>query len=375
MAATVPSLVTYLAAVPDFRQARGKRHPLAAVLALACVAMVCGARSEAAIAEWAVNYGAAWRRRLGLTHASGPSQATIHRVFKGLDHVALEQCVGAWAQAVLVATPGSDPGLLEALAVDGKTLRGSVKAGARDGHLLSALSHRLGLVLAQVAVPDKTNEIGAVETLVAALALDGLLVTTDALLTQRRLAHTILEQRGDYLMVVKENQPATFSAIELLFADPQTSSSTASSLDLHASRIERRWLRASTELAGYLDWPGLAQVLCLEREVTHKRSGVVRRERVYAVTSLPPHRASPGQLLTAWREHWHIENKLHYVRDVTFDEDRSQVRTGQIPQVMATLRNTAIGLLRIAKQPNIAAGCRRYAAQPALALAAVGLRQ
>lgn len=259
--------------------------------------------------------------------------------------------------------------------MDGKTLRGSVKAGARDGHLLSALSHRLGLVLAQVAVPDKTNEIGAVETLVAALALDGLLVTTDALLTQRRLAHTILEQRGDYLMVVKENQPATFSAIELLFADPQTSSSTASSLDLHASRIERRWLRASTELAGYLDWSGLAQVLCLEREVTHKRSGVVRRERVYAVTSLPPHRASPGQLLMAWRAHWHIENKLHYVRDVTFDEDRSQVRTGQIPQVMAPLRNTAIGLLRIAKQPNIAAGYRRYAAQPALTLAAVGLRQ
>jgi hypothetical protein len=172
--------------------------------------------------------------------------------------VALEQCVGARSEAALVATPGSDPGLLEALAMDGKTLRGSVKAGARDGHLLSALSDRL--LLAQVTVPHKTNEIGAVEALVAALALDGMLVTTDALLPQRRLAHTSLEQRCDYLMVDKEDQSATFSAIALLFADPRTSTSPASSLGLHASRIERRWLRASTELAGYFDWPGLAQV-------------------------------------------------------------------------------------------------------------------
>lgn len=370
---TVPSLITYLAQVPDFRQQRGKRHPLLAVLTLSCVAMLCGARSEAAIAEWAHNYGASWRCRLGLTHAHGPSQATIHRLFKGLDHAALERCVGAWAQAVLVATSRSDPQLLEAIAVDGKTLRGSVKASATDGHLLSALSQRLGLVLAQVAVPDKTNEIGAFDAVLVELVLDGILVTTDALLTQRRLAQTILERGGQYLLEVKENQPTTLEAIEVLFADPHAVTSAASSLDLHGNRIERRSLRASTELVGYLDWPGLAQVLCVERRVTDKGTGVVRREMACAITSLAPEQATPAQLLTAWRAHWHIENKLHYVRDVTFDEDRSQVRAGHIPQVMATLRNTAIGLLRIAQQPNIAAACRRYAAQPALALAAVGL--
>ena len=373
LAATVPSLMTYLAAVPDFRQARGKRHALTAILALACVAMLCGARSETAIAEWATNYGSVWRRRLGFTHGNGPSQATIHRIFKGLDHDALEQCVSAWAQQVLGSTPNSDPGLLEAIAVDGKTLRGSVKAGASDGHLLSALSQRLGVVLAQVAVADKTNEIGAFDAVLADLALDGALVTMDALLTQRRVARTILDRGGNYLMVVKENQPATLAAIELLFADPHAPTSTASSLDLHGDRIEQRSLRASHELVGYLDWPGLAQVLCLERRVTHKRSTVVRRESAYAVTSRRPEQASPAQLLVAWRAHWHIENKLHYVRDVTFDEDRSQVRSGHIPQVMATLRNTAISLLRVGQQPNIAAACRRYAAQPALALAAVGL--
>jgi predicted transposase YbfD/YdcC len=373
LAATVPSLMTYLAAVPDFRQARGKRHSLAAILALACVAMLCGARSEAAIAEWAANYGAPWRRRLGLTHPTGPSQATIHRVFKGLDHDALEQCVGAWAQHVLRAIPADDPQVLEAIAIDGKTLRGSVKAGAPHGHLLSALSQRLGLVLAQVAVPEKTNEIGAFDAVLAEIVLDGTLVTTDALLTQRRFAHTILERGGQYLLEVKENQPATLAAITVLFTDPAAATSAATSLGLHGNRVERRTLRASTELVGYLEWPGLAQVLCLERSVTDKRSGMIRHETAYAITSLGPERASPAHLLTAWRAHWHIENRLHYVRDVTFDEDRSQVRTGAIPQVMATLRNTAIGLLRLDQQTNIAAACRRYAAQPALALAAVGL--
>jgi predicted transposase YbfD/YdcC len=365
--------MSYLGQVPDFRQKRGQRHSLAAILALSCVAMLCGARSELAIAEWAQNYGSNWRRRLGLTHAHGPSQATIHRIFKGLDPAALERCVGEWAQQVLLATPGSDPGLLEALAIDGKTLRGSVKAGATDGHLLSALSQRLGVVLAQVAVPDKTNEIGAFDALLAELVLDGVLVTTDALLTQRRVARTIRQRGGDYLLVVKENQPTTLAAIEVWFADPQAVHRSSTQYDLHGNRIEQRALRASAGLVDYLDWPDLAQVLSLERRVTDKRSGSVRCETAYALTSLPPERAAPAQLLAAWRAHWHIENQLHYVRDVTFAEDRSQVRAGAIPQVMATLRNTAIGLMRLGQHTNIAAGCRRYAAQPNLALAAVGL--
>jgi predicted transposase YbfD/YdcC len=365
--------MTYLAAVPDFRQARGKRHPLPAILALACVAMLCGARPETAIAEWATNYGRVWRRRLGFTHGTGPSQATLHRIFKGLDHTALEQCVSAWAQQVLEATPNSDAGLLEAMAIDGKTLCGSVKAGASDGHLLSALSQRLGVVLAQVAVADKTNEIGAIDAVLTELVLEGIVVTTDALLTQRHVARSILERGGDYLMVVKGNQPATLAAIEILFADPQAQSTSTTRLDGHGDRIEARTLRVSQELRHYLDWPGVVQVLCLQRRVTNTRSAVTRQQTAYAVTSLSPERASPAQLLTAWRAHWHIENKLHYVRDVTFDEDRSQVRAGHIPQVMATLRNTAIGLMRLEQQSNIAAACRRYAARPALALAAVGL--
>lgn len=129
----------------------------------------------------------------------------------------------------------------------------------------------------------------------------------------------------------------------------------------------------STDVVGYCDWPGLAQVLQLERLITRKDTGKVTREVVYTVTSLPPERASANVLLNLWRQHWSIENKLHSVRDVTFDEDRSPVRTAQIPHALAALRNAAISLLRLMGAHNIAAQCRLIAARPQLAFAALGL--
>ena len=126
-------------------------------------------------------------------------------------------------------------------------------------------------------------------------------------------------------------------------------------------------------MQGYLEWPGHQQVLEMRRTVTHKRTGQTRCEVVHGITSPAPERATTGELLEMWRAHWHIENRLHWVRDVTFDEDRSQVRAGHAPQVMATLRNLAISMLRLCGAENIAAACRRYAARPALALAAVGI--
>jgi hypothetical protein len=124
---------------------------------------------------------------------------------------------------------------------------------------------------------------------------------------------------------------------------------------------------------GYSDWPGLAQVFELGRHVITQKTGEERVEVVYGVTSLSPERATPEHLLALVRGQWQIENKLHWVRDVTFDEDRSQVRCGNIPQVLAALRNTAIGLLRWAGYTNIAAACRRLAAQPLQALALIGI--
>src|SRR5262245_39749738 len=195
------SLKEALAEIPDFRQAQGRRYELLSILLLACVAILCGARSESAIAEWGANYGPKWLRRLGIKRQIAPSQPTLHRVFKRLDAAALEGAISRWAASVL-----GEPEPLEGAAIDGKALRGSIKQGAANAYLLSAVSHRFSTVLAQVAVSDRTNEIGQMENLLEELALTGLVVTADAMHTQVETAETILDGGGDYLMVVKENQ-------------------------------------------------------------------------------------------------------------------------------------------------------------------------
>jgi predicted transposase YbfD/YdcC len=230
--------------------------------------------------------------------------------------------------------------------------------------------------LGQRAVDEKSNEITAIPELLKLLDLQGALVTIDAMGCQKRIAADIVAAGGDYVLAVKENQPRLREDIALVFAEsklPRDTITEAGTLDQHGGRIEERRLRASTALAGYTDWPGHRQVLGVERTITNKGTGETRTEVAYAITSLAAERASARQLLQLWRAHRHIENKLHRVRDVIFDEDRSQVRAGRIPQVMAALRNVAISLLRVCGAENIAAATRRYAARPALALAAVGL--
>jgi len=368
-------LIEVFAAIPDFRQPRGKRHPLSAIFALACCAMFCGYRSYSAMAEWGRNYGARLAQALGFTHDT-PWAATLHTIFRRVNRDEVEAHLGAWADSVV----GSLPAALEtpevAMALDGKTLRGSKKQGAPGTHLLSALAHHVGVTLAQHAVDNKTNEITAVEPLLCQLVLEGRIVTMDALLTQRHVAQTIVDKGGDYVMIVKDNQPQLRADIELVFALPPAGDrqETARTVDIGHGRIEQRNITTSEALVGYSAWPGLAQVFELGRHVITQKTTAERVEVVYGVTSLSPERGTPKRLLALIRGHWQIENKSHWVRDVTFDEDRSQVRCGNIPQVLAALRNTTIGLLRWAGYANIAAACRRFAAQPDLALALIGIK-
>ena len=367
-------LIEVLAEIPDFRSHHGKRHPLGAILALACSAMLCGYRSYTAIAEWGRHYGAPLVQALGFTHRS-PCAATLHTVLRRVDREAVEATLGAWAEGLLGEAPQPEGGE-DAIAIDGKTLRGSQKQGAPGVHLLSALAHRLGVTLAQQAVDDKTNEIPVALELLRHLVLEGRIVTMDALLTQRQIAQQIVGADGDYVMVVKANQPQLLEDIATVFALAPTAGerrTAAATLDLGHGRIEQRRLQTSNVLAGYSDWPGLAQVFQLERQVIIKKTGEVREEVVAGVTSLAPERADAARLLTLVRGQWHIENQSHWVRDVTFDEDRSQVRCGNIPQVMAALRNTVIGLMRWAGYTNMAAACRRFAAQPRAALHLIGI--
>ena len=367
-------LIEVFADIPDFRRSRGKRHPLSAILALSSCAMLCGYRSYGAIAEWGRNYSTQIAQALGFTSHT-PCASTLFTIFGHLDREAFEAKLGAWADSVVAHTLPIPEAPQEAIAVDGKTLRGSKKQGAPGTHLLSALSHRLGLTLAQQAVDDKTNEIKAIETVLEQIVLRGRVLTMDALLTQRQVAQTIVDQGGDYVMIVKDNQPQLKADIELVFTLPPAGDRQeyVRTVDGGHGRVETRNLTASEALVGYSDWPGMAQVFELGRHVITKKTEKERVEVVYGITSLSPEQATPGRLLALVRGHWQIENKSHWVRDVTFDEDRSQVRCGNIPQVMAALRNTAIGLLRWAGYRNMAKACRHMAAQPAQALALIGI--
>ena len=367
-------LIEVFSDIADFRKSRGKRHPLSAILALACCAMLCGYRSYSAIAEWGRNYGPDIARALGFTHNT-PCASTLHTIFRCIDREAFEATVGAWAESIVATAPAAPDAPEIAMAVDGKTLRGSKKQGAPETHLVSVLAHRAGLTLIQQAVAAKTNEIKAVETVFGQIVLTGRIVTMDALLTQRQVAQTIVEAGGDYVMIVKDNQPQLKADIELVFTLPPAGDRQESvrTVDRGHGRIETRNLTTSAALVGYSDWPGLAQVFEVGRHVMTQKTAKERVEVVYGVTSLRPERATPHRLLELVRGHWGIENKSHWVRDVTFDEDRSQVRCGNIPHMMAALRNTAIGLLRWVGHTNIAAACRRLAAQPAQALALIGI--
>jgi predicted transposase YbfD/YdcC len=190
-----------------------------------------------------------------------------------VDREILEAKLGAWAESLLGEAPGPQ-GVEDAIAIDGKTLRGSQKQGAPGVHLLSALAHRVGVPLAQQAVDDKTNEIPVALDLLCHLGLEGRIITMDALLTQRQIAQQIVAARGDYVMVVKDNQPQLLSDIQTVFALPPVAGeqrTAAATLDLGHGRIEQRGLQTSNVLMGYSDWPGLAQVFRLERQVIIKK--------------------------------------------------------------------------------------------------------
>lgn len=177
-------------------------------------------------------------------------------------------------------------------------------------------------------------------------------------------------------MAVKDNQPHLLWELKQVFAAPALVAETgrhARTFTKGHGRLEVRRLWTSTALVGYSDWPGLAQGLCLEREVVRLNTGEARRERAYAVTSLPPQQADAQMLLRLWRGHWGIENRLHWVRDVGFGEDRSAARAGSVPQMLAATRNTVIGLLRAHGHAAIAPTRRTLARNPSAALTLLGL--
>jgi predicted transposase YbfD/YdcC len=367
------SLVAAVQGVPDPRHRRGIRHAWTLVLTLVTAALASGQRSPRAIGQWVTEHADDLRAHLTPSPRRLPSEATLRRAVRAVDLAALETQLGRFVATVTApvpaaAAPAAPPPTpaWEGQALDGKAVRGANRHGARC-HLVSRVRHRDAAVLAQQAVADKHNEITAAPALLAGVDLHGVVITADAQLTQRALAEQILAQGGQYLLIVKENQPRLYWAVEQVFAAPLVPHATdhAARVTTHSKghgRLEERTLERTAALTGYLDWPGVGQVLRRHCRRVSLRTGAIQEEVTYAITSLPAATTSAAAVEALWRGHWTIENRVHYVRDVTLGEDAGQAWTGATPQALAALRNGIVALLRALGWTNIAAALRHYGA-------------
>lgn len=360
-----------LSAVPDPRKRRGRRYAWPVLLTVIAAALVSGQQGMRAIAQWVAEHAEEVGPLLGLPPGRVPSAATLRRTVRAVDVAALEHHLATFVAARPPPPPRPEPASPAPLpwrgqALDGKAVRGANRHGAQV-HLVSLVRHDDGRVLGQVAVADKSNEITAAPRLLARCDLRGTVTTMDALLTQHALASQILAQGGHSVMVVKANQPALLAAITACFADPSLpeigdETDTVSTCDKGHGRLALRTLERSAALNAYLTWPQVGQVLRRTCQRVILKTGAIAQEITYGVTSLPPADASAAQIEALWRGHWTIENRVHYVRDVTWGEDASQVRVGHAPQALAALRNGLLSLLRSCGWTHIADATRHYGA-------------
>jgi predicted transposase YbfD/YdcC len=262
------------------------------------------------------------------------------------------------------------------MCIDGKTMRGTIPKGSTQGvHLLSVYLAEDGIVLKQVMVASKENEISAGKELLAELNLKNKVVCADAMQTQRAFCLQVLSGGGDYLLFAKNNQPTLLADIEQFFVPPRQASgwhipplprTVATATNKSHGRIEQRTLTLISDEDQFVDWPGLQQVFKLERYTKKLSTGVETREIAYGLTSCPPDKANAAQLLAWTRLYWQIENGVHYRRDVTLHEDETRFSKPQLAQAISIINNFVIGLVNKLGYSNLASARRYFDASIAL---------
>ena len=361
-------LLDILAEVPDPRHKKGKRYPLVSILALIIIGLMTGHRGYTSVATWARSQPELIQA-LGFRSKKTPRASTLHNLLKRLDVVSLS--LTKWVS--FEDFQAFKTQRLQGVAIDGKELCGSEnpETGYRT-HLLSAVCHELGITLAQQPVSGKTNEIPISTQLLKAFDVAEKVVTTDALLTQRTFCKEVLEHQADYALPVKENHKQMYDDIQQLFEPLSETDAT----EVETRRFENLHTQEGAHLHTYthgnitrvdhhthpnrkhiahrlIKWPGIAQVYQYQSQRENTKTAQISSQTQYGITSLSPEVASAEDLLKLRREHWTIENKVHWVRDTVLGEDASQARTGSIPQVIAALRNTAMSVLRFAGHTKI----------------------
>ena len=409
--ADLSSLIERIETITDPRDPRGVRHDFASTLVLIACATLAGNKSLVELSEWCDGSSQEVLTRLGarISPSSGlriaPSYATIRRAAMAVDADEFDLIVNTWAaqQADLRSktlvrpepadsdhtdepdhedsgdegsSGGTNAGAdLVGVAVDGKAVRGAKRPDGTQVQLLAALRHDTGMVIGQRNVEnDKTNEILAFAPLLEPLNLTGRVVTADAMHTQKKAARLVVRKGGHYIFGVKENQPKLWNAavdaangIDLDHPQHETCQRAHGRIDRH-----RVW---SASVPSTITFPHAKTYIIVERESSTLGDVRTSIETRYYVTDLTTDDASIEHLFRLVHGHWSIENSLHWVRDVTFGEDLSQVRTGTLPRILATLRNLAIGIIRHAtyRSVNIAAATRQLARQPDLTLDLLGI--
>jgi len=417
------------AQVKDPRRKQGQRFTLTSMLLLALAAILSNHVSELAIAQWGAGQSGEVKKALGFEEGKTPHQTTIQRLFRKLNVEELEAAFRQIFLQIFEHTSGERGE--HALAIDGKVQKARLKFEEEDSypiHAVSIVDHETGIVISQGHVEkedtgtkgkltdeekkseqsDKKkgkseakkseqkeenkeseqeekkqkSELAVAYRLIPQINWEGKILTGDALYCQRYLCELLFKAKGDYLFIVKGNQPQLLEDIRLLFAPPspakragegflQLPEQQAQTTNKGHGRLEIRSIRASSELKGFSDWPGLEQVFEIRRRWRYK--GEWHESVRYGVTSLPATIAIPERLLKLKRGHWTIENLLHYVKDVTMGEDQSTVHTNNGPKIMAALRNTAVSLLRRAGFSTIAARMRYNSGHPQAALEVMSL--
>jgi predicted transposase YbfD/YdcC len=364
--ATLPagSLRDHFGTLPDPRGARGRRHRLLDLVTIAVCAVIGGADTWVAIEEFGRRKEPFLRQFLALPNGI-PAHDTFGRVFAALDPAAFERCFLAWVQDAVRLTAG------QVVAIDGKTLRRSHDHAGGRGPLpmVSAWAAANHVVLGQLAVEEKSNEITAIPALLQVLAIGGCVVTIDAMGCQKEIARTIRAREADYVLALKDNHPRLAADVAGLFADALGPNEGGYTVGYHATlekghgRIERRrcWTLSSPAVVEWLDsdgaWADLRTVAVVDGE--RRLGGTTKTERRYYLSSLG---GDAARLLAAVRGHWGIENRLHWVLDVAFREDESRVRSGHAAENLAVVRHLALTLLRRDRSTTVGVQTKRLIA-------------
>lgn len=358
------SIVGHFVDLEDPRVERTKRHLLLDIVVIAICAVICGADSWVAVTLFG-KAKLAWLKRFLELPNGIPSHDTFGRVFARLKPEQFEKCFLQWIAAVSDITAG------QVVAIDGKTVRRSHDTGIGRSaiHMVSAWATANELVLGQVKVDDKSNEITAIPALLQVLEVSDCIVTIDAMGCQTEIAKTIVAQGADYVLALKENQPHMHEDVKLLFDDLESSRYRAYSyerdytVDKNHGRREKRtcWVISDPEVLRFLrgasEWAKLSSVVKVQA-----RRSVGDQETVedrYYISSLA---GNAERLLGATRRHWAIENSLHWVLDIAFREDECRVRKDHGPQNLAILRHIAVNLLKQEKTAKVGIGNKRLRA-------------